>query len=209
MEYIVGIIIIIFIAFIYGKTKNTKGLVWQLVYNETFNLKPYSKVDMKLINDVKQAWWKVLISELIVFKWFLMNDIFHIFKNNNFHSQASDQFYLQLDKVMASWFTSEIKKIGSEWIKERIHEFYWDKIGQIFSLEQIAQFNQQDIFNSIQFDQLIYEDIASLLTKWEIEWALEYNVIVVSIISDYIKQSIYAQRMMIKHLYLNPQLISK
>ena len=169
MEVIIWILVIAFILWLAKNINKSKWIIWTLLYNEDFLLKPYSKSDLWLIKLLKEAnAYEVWITkeEILIFKWYLWSVVFSKLKNDWINYDESSKILKELNRRFPIDFPEIKVKLNENDFKERFELYneildYW--------------FNENDIL-----------DISNLFQTWEL-WNSSYNIVANLLISSYLK----------------------
>jgi hypothetical protein len=209
MEIIIWIIVIFVIYWIFQKVRHSTGIVWQIVYNEEFWLKPYSQYDMKLKKIINEQWWKLYMREVIVFKWYLTIMLLSKLWTIEYFSMKTDELNIKLKEVYLNWFWTELKQFKDNEIIERFN-YYGELLLINIDVEQIEYLSEEKI-HSLVFEFMDYErskSISSLLLKWELDNLDDMEYVKYAVfIDEYIRRHLYMSIILTKNFIKQPEML--
>jgi len=185
----IAIIWIVIILIIYWIVKNifkAKWIVWIILYNEDFLLKPYSKSDMDLINSLRRQNIEIITEEILIFKWFLWRAVFSTLHSNWINTEECDKIIKELDRRFPLDFPE---------IKSKLNE---DNFKQRFT------FYNKKLIDWIKEDWIL--DISNLFQTWKLT-GTSYNPIANLAIGSYLKLEYQKLTFVSNHYANNPNLV--
>lgn len=209
MEIIIWWVVIFVAYWLFKKISSAKGIVWAMIYNDDLWLKPYSKYDMELSKNIRGMGGKVHMSEIIVFKWYLMRNILWVLGTNDVYKMKALELNQKLDKAFFDGFWTELKKYSQEDLEMRLRHFYLSNIPMYIDIEELENMSDEELYNSIIIDDEIIENISELLLNWEMRQAGYINPLFTMQVWEYIRRNLYMNRILLRSITLNPEMLTR
>lgn len=177
--WIILILIIIFLFFSYIY-KQPKWVLLELVSNKSI-FWPLSQLDIEFMKRMNSFWSssKYAKREIIIFKWFILLDIFYTVRNKWVMQKECEIIIKDIDAFFQKKYSYEL---GWLWMKQILERFK-------FYTENLWKFNEVN-------SDFISEEVLDLFEKWELWW-ISVNPVMLLYIKAYILSVINAKNELI------------